>query len=249
MGEKGEPIRIAMWSGPRNISTALMRSWENRKDTVVIDEPLYGHYLAVSPYSPLHPGAEEIIAHSETDIQKVVNHLADDPLPDGKTIFYQKHISTHMLPTISRDWLKNVTNCFLIREPALVVHSFSKVVPDMEVEQTGFIQQMELFNKVLELTGEIPIVIDSKDVLNDPAGTLSKLCKAIGVPFDDNMLQWPAGKRDTDGIWAKYWYDSVEKSTCFATPKSEKLPVLESKYQSIVDKIQGIYDLLSKHKL
>jgi hypothetical protein len=207
-----QSIRIAMWSGPRNLSTALMRSWGNRADTFVCDEPFYAHYLAVTK-AP-HPGAEEIIAHHESDWRKVVEFLTG-PVPEGKTVFYQKHMAHHLLPDMERGWLGEVINCFLIRDPLEVLASLHKVTPFPKIADTGFPQQWEIFQLQRERTGKVPPVIDAKDVLHDPRSVLTQLCDRISLPFTDAMLSWPRGPRETDGIWAKYWYDSVVETSGF----------------------------------
>jgi hypothetical protein len=215
--------RIAMWCGPRNISTALMRSWGNRPDTAVWDEPLYAHYLLQTGIE--HPGAQEVIEHHETDWRKVVERITG-PVPEGKPIFYQKHMTHHMLPNVGRDWMAEVTHAFLIRHPREVLISLSRVVPRPTLEETGLPQQWELFSQMKEQTGEAPPVIDARAVLENSEGQLRLLCDALGVPFLDCMLSWPAGLRATDGVWAKYWYDAVMQSTGFERyrPPTQALP-------------------------
>lgn len=220
--------RIAMWSGPRNISTAMMRSWGNRAETFVTDEPLYAHYLLKTGLP--HPGAEEVIAHHETDWRKVVAWLTGD-LPareaaSGRLIWYQKHMTHHLLPEIDRGWLDRLTHAFLIRDPREMLTSLIKNVPNPTIRDTGLPQQVEIFEHVWRSGGRPPPVVDSRDVLENPKHMLTKLCAALDVPFDDAMLQWPAGSRETDGVWAKHWYASVERSTTFEPyqPKNETLP-------------------------
>ena len=221
--------RIAMWSGPRNISTAMMRAWENRVDCFVCDEPLYSHYLKVTGLA--HPGAAEVIAHHESDWREVVKWLTapennSDSAPDSVSIFYQKHMAHHLLDEIDRGWLDEVTNCFLIREPREMLLSLIKVIPEQTLADTGLSQQVEIFEQVRRTTGQTPPVLDARDVLNNPRKLLGLLCDAVGVPFDEAMLSWPQGTRETDGIWAKHWYASVEQSTGFKpyTPKDDPLP-------------------------
>ena len=240
-----QPRYIAMWSGPRNISTAMMRSWGNRADTWVVDEPFYAHYLTQTNHD--HPGANEIIETYETDWRKVTEQLTG-AIPNGKTIYYQKHMTHHMLPHMDKAWMQKVTNCFLLREPHLVVTSFAKVIPNPQLDQTGFPQQLDIFNYVRQQTGTIPPVIDAKDVLLDPHGTLSKLCAALDVPFDEAMLHWSAGKRVTDGIWAKYWYAAVEQSTEFMPYKADDTSTPEH-LQPLVDECQAMYDELAQYRL
>ena len=238
-------IRIAMWSGPRNVSTALMRSWGNRPDCAVWDEPLYAHYL--TQYEPDHPGIPEIIAAHENDWRKVVEALIG-PVPGGKTIHYQKHMAHHMLPHISDEWLVGVSNVFLIRDPAEVLLSMSKVMETVTLQDTGFPDQFRLFEKVCELTGEAPPVIDARDIGTDAEGTLRALCAAIGIPFDPAMLSWAPGPRDSDGAWAKYWYDNVNRSTGFQPwkPRAEPLP---GRVKPLLDGLTEIYEALHRHRL
>lgn len=214
-----------MWSGPRNISTAMMRSWGNRADTVVVDEPLYAHYLKQTGLQ--HPGAAEVIEHHECDWRRVAEALCA-PLPEGNSIYYQKHMAQHLLPDIDRDWLAHpeFVHIFLIRDPKAMLISLDKVIPSPQIEDTGMPQQIEMVRHVREMTGEEPLIIDSRDVLQNPEGMMRVVCARLGVQFDDAMLHWPAGPRETDGIWAKYWYDNVNKSTAFARyhPKDEPLP-------------------------
>src|SRR5881275_819734 len=158
-------VRIAMWSGPRNISTAMMRAWGNRDDTFVVDEPLYAFYLKKTGAN--HPGAEEVIATGETDWRKIVANLTG-PIPNGARIFYQKQMTHHLLPKVSRDWLREVTNCFLIREPAEVITSYIKKNREPMLEDVGFVQQAEIFDLVRQQTGFIPPVIDADDALRNP---------------------------------------------------------------------------------
>ena len=177
-----------MWCGPRNISTALMRAWGNRPDTFVVDEPLYAHYLRETRLP--HAMAAEIIERYEADWKKVAAWLTG-PIPEGRTIFYQKQMCHHMLPSIGLDWLGQVANCFLIREPREMLTSLMKKLPNPTLADTALPQQLGLFNHVRELTGTVPPVIDSTDVLRDPRGMLSALCKRLGVAFTDTMLEWP----------------------------------------------------------
>jgi hypothetical protein len=223
-----EGTRIAMWSGPRNISTALLRSWGNRADTVVCDEPLYAHYLLKTGLR--HPGAAEIMAAHETDWRKVVARLTGEfPQPGAGSgtarIWYQKHMAHHLLPEIERGWLGCLAHAFLIRDPREMLLSLSKHISTPTLRDTGLPQQLEIFEHVRELTGSPPPVIDARDVLEQPRHALTLLCQALNVPFSDAMLRWPAGRRDSDGVWARHWYASVERSTTFErhVPKTENV--------------------------
>ena len=198
-------VRLAMWSGPRNISTALMRSWENRRDTRVVDEPLYAYYLNETGLN--HPGREEIVAAGETSWQPVVAEL----IAPVEGVYYQKHMTHHLLPQLPREWITELTNVLLIRDPAEVVASYIRGRADVVAEDIGLVQQTELYD---QLGAEVP-VIDAADFLRDPEGYLRWLCDYAGVGFSDRMLQWPAGPRDSDGVWAPYWYRAVIESTGF----------------------------------
>jgi hypothetical protein len=229
-------LRLAMWSGPRNISTALMRSWGNRPDTFVCDEPLYAYYLKTTGVP--HPGADEVIRHHENDWRKVVAWLTG-PVPGGRSIFFQKHMAHHLLPEIDRGWLSRVTNAFLIRDPREMLTSLIKVTPRPTLADTGLPQQVEIFKLVEAATGEIPPVLDARDVLDDPPRLLRLLCERLRVPFSDAMLSWPAGPRDTDGIWARHWYKEVETSTSFRPwrPRPDPVP----------DELTGVYEACLMH--
>lgn len=215
--------RIAMWSGPRNISSAMMRAWENRRDTVVVDEPFYAFYLTRTRID--HPGAEEIVRRGETDWRRVVDSLLG-PLPRGRSICFQKQMTLHLLPEIDRGWLDAVVNCFLIRDPKDVILSYVRKRPEPTLEDLGFIQQLELYRWLRAHTSQDPPVLDARDVQDHPREVLGALCARIGVAFDERMLTWPAGPRSSDGIWARWWYDAVERSTGWQPyrPKTEPLP-------------------------
>ncbi len=139
------PIRIAMWSGPRNISTAMMRAWENRADTTVVDEPLYAAYLDHTGLD--HPGATEIINAYDTDWRDVADMLLG-PIPGDKPIWYQKQMAHHLLPDMQIDWVDGLTNCFLIRSPREVITSYIKIRPDPTQADLGFVQQLDIFEQV-----------------------------------------------------------------------------------------------------
>jgi hypothetical protein len=230
------PVRIAMWSGPRNISTAMMRAWGNRDDTVVIDEPFYAYYLKVTGIE--HPGADEVIATGETDWRKVVVQLTG-PVANSKQIFFQKQMTHHLLPEIDREWLREVTNCFLIRDPREVINSYIKKREDPALDDLGFVQQAEIFDFLRTRSNAVPPVVDAKDVLQNPKRILRILCKAAGVEFSESMLSWPPGLRDTDGIWAKHWYGEVAKTTSFH-------PYRPTQHQ-VPQRFREIYDLCHRH--
>ncbi|QDH69434.1 sulfotransferase [Marilutibacter alkalisoli] len=209
-------LRIAMWSGPRNISTAMMRAWENREDCVVSDEPLYAAYLAMTGLD--HPGRDEVIAAGESDWRQVAQTLTG-PVPGNTPLWYQKHMSHHLLPGMDRDWIHGLINVFLIRDPAEVVASYLRSRATVAPEDIGLLQQVELYDALAD-AGTPPPVIDAGDFLRDPEAHLRALCGLLGIGFTQRMLHWPAGPRDSDGVWAPYWYDAVWKSTGFERPQS-----------------------------
>ena len=239
------PLRIAMWSGPRNISTALMRAWENRDDCVVWDEPLYGYYLAATGIP--HPGAAEVIADQGTDANAIIARCIGD-IPGDKKIFYQKHMTLHLLPELGRSWLSSLANCFLIREPEAVIASYAAVRSDVTLEDIGFIQQAELFDHVRHNNEEIPLVIDSREFLLDPRGMLEAVCDRLKIEFVPAMLNWPKGARDSDGVWARYWYESVWNSTGFA-PYRDKDYQLSAKDERISLQARPYYEELFQYRL
>ena len=223
-----------------------MRSWGNRPDTAVVDEPLYPYYLERTGKD--HPLAAEVIAQGETDWRKVVSGLTKDPIPSGKRIFFQKHMTHHLLPEIDRAWIVDLTNCFLIRDPREVILSYIKKNPDPSLEDLGFIQQCEIFDFVRERTDSTPPVVDADDILKNPESTLQLLCEAIGVEFDKAMLSWPPGLRETDGIWATHWYDAVAKSTSFQPYKARDGKIPDS-LRDVYEQCNECYQQLNQHRL
>ncbi|MFA6232024.1 MAG: hypothetical protein WC617_17920 [Rhodanobacter sp.] len=244
MSSPRDELRLAMWSGPRNISTAMMRSWENRDDTAVIDEPFYAHYLLATGVQ--HPGRDEVIAAQSSDAAQVAT-LLTGAIPDGRTIWYQKHMTQHVLPDMPLAWLDQVSNCFLIREPAAVVASFTVQRPDAAAWELGFEQQSRLFDHVCDRLGAAPPVIDASDVLKDPAGILGTLCMRLRIPFSPRMLHWPRGPRASDGVWAPHWYAAVERSTGFA-PWREREGRLTAFQRRLVEQCQPHYARLSSYR-
>ncbi len=238
------PLRIAMWSGPRNISTAMMRAWENRRDTFVTDEPFYAHYL--SHTGVRHPGFDTIIKSQATDWRQVVTDCTTSTQPTC-TIHYQKHMTHHILPHMQLDWLASLTNVFLIRSPESVVASYSKSRPDLEARDLGFEQQARLFEHVKQHLNDAPLVIASDTLLKNPKAALTALCRHCDTTFDEAMLQWPAGKRDSDGAWAPYWYGNVEQSTGFSPPPEKREIILDDNQQHIADQCRPYYELMATH--
>jgi hypothetical protein len=223
----------------------MMRSWGNRADTFVVDEPFYAHYLHAT--GAAHPAADEVIAAGETDWQKVIERLTTGAEP-GRRIFYQKQMTHHLLPHISREWLRLVTNCFLIRDPAEVIASYLKKNDEPALTDLGLPQQAEIFDWIRTETAQTPPVIDARDVLEQPEQTLRLLCEAVGVELSREMLSWPAGLRDTDGVWAKHWYDEVANSTSFRKPAARGVEV-PPRLRDVHEQARAIYDRLYRHRL
>jgi hypothetical protein len=240
-----QPVRIAMWSGPRNISTAMLRAFGNRPDTAVTDEPLYGYYLRRTGLD--HPGRGEVIAAQPDDWRTTAEDLCG-PVPNGRVVWYQKHMSHHLLPEIEGVWLENLTNCFLIRDPREVLASYTKVRETVTLADTGLPQQAALFNRVLERDGTPPPVLESADVLRDPRRLLTGFCRAVGITFSEAMLSWPPGLRPTDGVWSKYWYASVADSTGFVE-YSPKEVVLTDALEALAEQCAPYYRMLYAHRL
>jgi len=241
------PLRLAMWSGPRNVSTAFMRCWGTRLDTAVVDEPFYAHYLRVSGID--HPGRDEILAHHETDWRRVVEQLLA-PLPDGVQILYQKQMAHHLLPHMGRDWLDAMSHAFLIRDPLPMIASLGAKLSDFDLLATGLPQQVEIFDHVVAATGREPPVVDAADLLAAPAAVLAKLCLTLDVPYSDRMLWWPPGRRDTDGIWARHWYERVESSSGFEPPPAREVPLqLSAGQRAIAEQCRPLYEKLRRHRL
>ena len=238
-------LRVAMWSGPRNISTAMMRAWENRGDCAVSDEPLYAHYLKVTGIR--HPGRDEVLAAHESDWRKIAATLTG-PVPGGRPVWYQKHMAHHLLPDIGRDWLDALTHAFLIREPEEMLASLVKTYPEAQLADTGLPQQCELFDRVADRQGRAPPVVLASDVLKDPRGLLTTLCSAVGIPFTDRMLSWAPGRRDTDGVWAPHWYANVEASTGFE-PYRPKSGALSEQLRPLADACRPWYEKLHAMRL
>ena len=250
LNEDGSPFEpgrvIAMWSGPRNISTALMRAWENRADTTVVDEPFYAHFLASTGLD--HPMREEIVAAGETDWRRVVERIVE--LPAQGRIVYQKHIATHWLEHMSTDWLGAIDHAFLVREPEPVVASYAAKRGTPTPADLGYAQQAALFDHVAdEVISGIPVVIDSARFLVDPEGQTRALCEALDVPFDPAMLAWRAGPRDSDGVWGAHWYDAVVRSTGFDAPRASDAVELDAAGRRVAEICRPYYEALARHAI
>lgn len=238
-------IRIAMWSGPRNISTAMMRSWENRADCCVSDEPLYGHYLHKTGTD--HPARDAVLRTMQTDWREITCDLLGRP-PKPTRLWYQKHMAHHVTRDMDLDWIFGLRNAFLIRDPAEMVMSYAKKWSRVTPKDLGLDIQLDLFHRVRAHTGSVPPVVLGRDILRNPRGMLSKLCARLNVPFYDAMLAWPAGRRDSDGIWADHWYDAVWVSTGFATDKDPQI-ALSADHQKVVDQCRPAYEALLKFRI
>lgn len=237
-------MRIAMWSGPRNLSTAMMYSFGARSDFHVVDEPFYAAYLAKTGLD--HPMRAEILASQPQDGADVGRALLA-PAPDKKPHFYQKHMTQHMVPGIPRDWMMKTKNVFLIRHPARVVASYAKKREGPELADIGFRQQEELFDFARGL-GQSPIVIDAADIRADPEHALRALCAALDLEWDAAMLKWPAGGHHQDGVWSKHWYGAVHRSTGFAEPEGD-IPQLDTDYAALAAQALPYYERLAKKRL
>jgi hypothetical protein len=240
-----EPVRVAMWSGPRNLSTALMRSWGNREDTSVSDEPLYAHYLRSTGAD--HPGRDEVLAALDDDWRRVAAALCG-PVPGGRPLWYQKHMTHHITAEVALDWLDDLHNCFLIRTPAHVITSYAEVRADPTLADLGLPQQWRLFTYVRDRAGTAPVVIDADDLLRDPPGILRALCTAVGVEFSDRMLSWAPGPRPSDGVWARHWYGAVERSTGFA-PYHPRDGTVAPRFADLLASADEIYARMAGHRL
>ena len=241
------PIRIAMWSGPRNISTAMMRSFENRGDCAVSDEPFYSAYLTRTGL--IHPMREEVIASQPPDPRDVARYVTG-PAPDGRPLWYQKHMAHHMLPGDDPRWTDHVTNAFLIRRPEAVLASYTVKRAQVTLADIGYPYQAEIFDRVAQRLGRAPPVIEANDVLANPRGVLGALCAACGISFNDKMLHWPPGKRPSDGVWAPAWYDKVEASTGFAPARQEiGFDALPGHLKPIAAAAMPIYEQLARHRI
>lgn len=214
-------MRICLWSGPRNVSTALMYSFGQREDTLVVDEPLYAHYLRVSGVD--HPGRERVLGHQDADGERVVRDVLLGPSP--KPILFAKNMAHHLVD-LDRSFLDATTNVLLTRDPLEVLPSLArKLGSGIDIADAGYDIQVELLED-LESAGQSVPVLEARELLNDPAGVLRSLCAMIDIPFEDDMLHWPAGPRPEDGVWADIWYRDVHMSTGFAPyrPRSTPFP-------------------------
>lgn len=248
MTPRPTPLRVAAWSGPRNISTAMMRSWENRGDCAVSDEPLYAHYLQATQLD--HPGREAVIEagrrEGSLDWRHVAAALTAGPVPGGRPLWYQKHMTHHLLPGMDTGWVHGLVNVFLIRDPALVVASYLKSRASVVAEDIGLLQQAALFDVVAQRLGRAPPVIDAERFLRDPRGQLQWLCGQLGIAFSERMLAWPPGPRASDGVWAPHWYAAVWQSTGFE-PWRERSVALDGAGALAAERCRPAYETLLQH--
>lgn len=237
--------RIAMWSGPRNISTALMRAFENRPDCAVVDEPFYACYLKATERD--HPGREAILRSQSTDWREVARALCSDaPAP----IYYQKHMTQHLLPQMDLAFTESLCNCFLIREPRRIIASYARIRPEFTLEELGFVQQKSLFDRECDRLGTAPPVVDSATALGNPEAVLEALCDRLQISFERSMLSWPPGPRESDGVWAPHWYRTVWESTGFSGPEQSVQPEpLPPQLQALCEEAERIYRDMREHAL
>jgi hypothetical protein len=234
-------VRIAMWSGPRNISTAMMRSFSSRADCAVTDEPFYGAFLKTS--GELQPMADEVIADMDCDWQSIASAMRG-PVPGGRAVWYQKHMPHHMVGPVDILDFPYHAHAFLIRAPELVVASYAAKNDLRAAHLLGFAKLVDYHSRISDRLGTCAPVIDSSDILNDPAGMLAALCTALGIAWDEAMLGWQAGRHPDDGIWGSHWYGAVEASTGFAPPPVAR-PTLSDAARRIVDECQDDYNRLA----
>lgn len=234
---------IAMWSGPRNISTAMMYAFGNRADCVAWDEPFYAFSLI--HHGNDHPMRDEIIAANDSDWDALVARCLASA---AKPIFYQKHMTHHMLPGYDRAWIGKLTNAFLIRSPERVLASYARKWSEVSLRDIGFVEQAEIFDMVAQKRGKAPPVIDAEDVLENPRALLVSLCAACGVAFDNAMLRWPSGPKAFDGVWAPHWYNAVWTSTGFAKPEPSTI-ALPVDLARIADAARPYYEKLREFRL
>lgn len=237
---------IAMWSGPRNISTAMMYSFGNRSDCEAWDEPFYAFSLRERGND--HPLKQEIMAHYDSRYENIVARCLAPP-PSGKSLFYQKHMTHHMLPGFDRRWILQLTNAFLIRDPLRVLSSYARKWQEVSLRDIGIIEQWEIFKLVADALGSAPAVIDAEDVLNHPRAALLALCRALKIDFSEAMLSWPTGPKPFDGLWASHWYNAVHASSGFEKPPKLDLAPLPASLQKISDDAAPAYRRLRSHRL
>ncbi len=241
-------IRIAMWSGPRNISTAMMRSWENRPDCSVVDEPFYAYYLHATQHP--HPMFNEVLASQSIHFDEVAKNMSEGPC--HSPIQYQKHMTQHMLAGSDLSWTQNIRHCMLIRDPSEIVNSYTNSRGKCRAQDIGIKRQFELYQAISALTGQDIPIVDSATVLKYPQKIIPAMCAALNIECTEDtkntMLNWPAGKRDSDGVWAEHWYHSVEKSTGFGEVKKQSFKLTPTQME-VVDEVMPYYEQMKAKAL
>jgi len=234
-----------MWSGPRNLSTAMMRSFENRRDCAVWDEPFFAPFLLATGGD--NPMREETLAAHESDPKIVAKQCLEAPA-SGEPIYFQKHMPNHVVEGFPRDWMRKCRHFFLLRDPAAVIASYARGRAKFTIQDIGFLEQVDLYDEICEWADTPPAIVLSNDILTDPEGYLSAICESVNIPFDNAMLNWPAGPRDTDGVWAPHWYKSVMNSTGFGSPRTES-PIVSSTCSDMLERCRPAYERLYKLKI
>lgn len=234
---------ICLWSGPRNVSTALMYSFAQRTDIRVVDEPLYGHYLRISGAD--HPGRAEIRAAMDCDGDRVMRNLIQEQADHPATRLFMKHMAHHLIE-LDLAFLQTTENIFLIRDPREMLPSLTIQLPHASLADTGLKRQWELYSELAE-AGRPAAILDSRELLLDPAGVLQSLCQHLQLHFDAGMLRWNAGAREEDGVWAPHWYHAVHRSTGFA-PYVAKAD-FPAHLQTLLDECRPWYEKLFEHAI
>lgn len=237
--------RIAMWSGPRNLSTAMMRSFSSRSDTFVSDEPFYGCFLKSTGAD--HPMRDQVIAAMDCDWGSVLATLHGDP-PDSKPVWYSKQMWHHMTGPVGFEDFRGFTHAFLIREPERMIASYLRKRESAAFEDFGLERQADFFNREADRLGHAPPVIDAGDVLRAPEYILTQFCKALGLAWDEAMLSWAKGGRDSDGPWAPHWYGAVEASTGFGPLEDEPIN-LPDKGRRLAERMRPLYEQLARYRI
>ena len=233
-------LKLSMWSGPRNVSTALMYSFRQRSDTLVVDEPLYGHYL--NAVGPGHPGEEEVLATLDRDGERVVREVLLGPCE--RPVHFFKNMAHHLIG-LDRGFLDEMTNVFLIRDPKEMLPSLTKQLPNPTLRDTGLAQQIEILETILR-RDERPVVLDARELLLDPPRVLRVACEKLNIPFEEAMLSWPAGPKPEDGVWARHWYHNVHASTGFATYRA-KTEAFPARLESLLKECRPLYERLREY--
>ncbi|MEX1035349.1 MAG: sulfotransferase [Sneathiella sp.] len=244
MTNTADTIRISMWSGPRNISTAMMRSFASRPECRAVDEPFYAYYLARTGLH--HPMYKEVIASQPTNWRTVADNL-NAPLPKGSSL-YIKHMTHHMLEEVDLGVFRKHRNVFLIRDPKRAIASYAAKWDQISTEDIGIKRQLEIFEEIRNLANRPPLVVEAEDILKNPETSLKKLCTALDIEWQAEMLRWPKGRRPEDGVWAAHWYASVEASTGFA-PYEDREITLSLAQSELLEEQLPYYNTLRSYKI